>query len=605
MTFQNIFELWFSFNDSSIESVTQDTLTTKLPRRTTLTIEKVDIGMNEFLILPESAVILSHHPHLFGFFKEGIKLLSRYFWMSRSEGCWRAGTGFRPETDPGKGAPFGAFTKGQEHLVPGGYTFESQLHFLLQQKLDSLFQARPKESVAEIGKPEFVALVDELTSFDMTKGGPKYKKDKIKRFLIKPPETDSKPAPVPEECIVRIYEKEVTYVEALDPALHDAKIIGTGKRDKDGVLDAKGVTSLQMKAAYVQHGDKDKSGLKAFKDAESPLWRTIGTCLDCPTGVKYKYFSQLLESDVNVEVFRLQKAGKIKEAVDIEIAYTTRSFHMKFMNKAQSATYEINSPVCWVKSVYIDGGISNFGNYKKYPWDLCFLPQKPMDYYQQPHQQVSDYLIARQSQQSRDHSYTFLALFDEKYCPLIQKFKMNRHFPLFKSSYITRTIEKLLQDWSHADMVEGLRLSIMASCREYVWFNQNNPSWTHGQTGQLRAEAFKKAVSQCNSFKELNKVTYTLFAENKVGNTCYTTWYGGGKIGTRSSSYLVFFCDALLILLNSVDPNYWIPVTDKRLKGEEHCITRAVFYLKNNGIPVHPTDSATLEGVLEAMKSKV
>jgi len=589
MTCQEAFELWFSSNGKLIDKVSKDSVKTKAPQSVTLPIDRCAIGPSEFLIIPESAMIISAHPHFFGFYKDGDKLVSRYFWMSRSEGCWRSGTGFRPVKNEKGELCFGGFTKGQEHIIHAGYTFETQLHPLLEKRLTELYEQRSLVGITEMSHGEFEDFINGFVEAEVIKDGPKLKKDKIKRFLIRPEGEEGKDLVVPEGCIVKLYEHEVTYVDALEPALHDAKIV------MDKAEKTLGSVSLQKKS----DSKVDELGLKDFKKATSPLWEAVTSCLKHPRGAKYGYFSKLLDSDVNVEAFDLKKqVGKVKLDVVIEIAYTTKSFNMRFKDKSQTRSYEINSPMCWVKSVYLDTGVSSFGNFKQYPWDLCFLPQKPMDY----SKQISRYLKGRQNEHNQ---YTFIALFDEKYSPLIQEFKKAKGYRLFVSSYIKQTLESYINIWSDREVLERLLHKVIDSCDEYVRYNDRQSSSKHGATGRDRAMAFGDAVAACTTFDELNRLTYQLFAKNMVGRKCYAGFLFGGKIQTRASSYIVFFCDAIYSLTKFVDPGYKIPATDKRLKGEARCIVRAVLYMVNNNIQFHATDSRTLEGILEAMKANV
>jgi hypothetical protein len=580
---------WFSLNEKTMPGDCQLTGNelagyTLTAGMTSVTISRCIIGTAEFLIIVDSIMSNGGHPFAFTFYKKGNQLLSRYFWCSRSEGCWRAGTGFRPAKDKDGNKLydfFGGFIKGQEHVFGGGYTFETQIHPVLEKKLSDLYKARERAKDVK------------TINFNKDIGS-----KAIKEFLIRPEDTDN----IPAKNILSKYMNEVQIVPALDDKIHDKKL-------SKSLEEAIGATTLQKTA---QQG---KNYLSDFKKANSPLWQLLVTCLEqSPINkVPYVYYSDLLKQNVKVESYLLpRQAGLVLKNVVVEIAYTENAVDMEFKNKARTMTYKINSPICWVKSVYIQGELSNFGNYKEYPWDLSFLPQKPMDY----DKQISPYLKQRESNKP-DAAYTSLALFNEKYSPLIQEFKRRKGFPPIKTTVAYAEIDGYLRGLNNPEFVMDLSLNIMESCKDYLDFNRANPSVAHGSTGRKRVLAFFDKIYNCKTYAEINKITYDLFVENTVDGKCYTSSYllfSTGKIATRASSYIVYFCDALYKTMVSDLTGFFdedakiskigkfkLDIKDKKVKGMEHALTRAAIYMKTNNVPSHCTDSATLEGIIKAM----
>lgn len=586
---------WFSLNEKKINTdciLSGSKAGFKISRGTeNINVSLCEIGEHQFLLIDDSILIYSAHPMMFGFYKKknDNEILSRYFWCSRSEGCWRSGTGFRAYKDEQTQQLnydfFGAFIKGQEHKFHGGYTFETQLNNVLEKKLSDLYKAR--EMAKTVGTINF--------NKDITSKA-------IKEFLIRPEDTDN----IPATNILSKYMSEVQIVPALDDKIHDAKLSKSLEK-------AIGATTLQKTA---QQG---KNYLSDFKKANSTLWQLLVTCLEqSPMNkVPYVYHSDLLKQNVKVESYLLpRQTGVVLKNVVVEIAYTENAVDMEFKNKARTMTYKINSPICWVKSVYMHGELSNFGNYKEYPWDLSFLPQKPMDY----DKQISLYLKQRENNKP-DKAYTSLALFNEKYSPLIHEFKRRKGFSPVKTTVAYAEIDGYLRGLNNPDFVLDLATNIMESCKDYLDFNRANSSVAHGSTGRQRVLAYVDEIYNSKTYAEINKITYNLFVKNTVNGKCYTSSYllfSTGKIATRASSYIVYFCDALYKTMVSDLHGYFdenakiskidkfkLDIKDKKIKGIEHALTRAAIYMKTNNVPSHCTDSATLEGIIQSMAANV
>lgn len=557
-----------------------------------------EIGNHQFLLIEDLMVISHDHPVTFAFHKkkDAQKLLARYFWCSRSEGCWRSGTGFRPAQDRDGNKYydlFGGFVKGQEHIFGGGYTFETQIHPILEEKLSERYRDRLKKKT--------------LAKIDLNKDIP----DKaIKEYLIRPQDT----ANMPSTNILKQYMDEVKIVPVLDEKIRD-------KTFTKSLEKSRGATTIQELA------QSKNPTLKEFKKSTSELWQTMIGCLEIsPINKKpYSYYSELLEKmylkkqpeeyrkNVNVESYLLQKqTDKVLENVVIEMAYTLNAYDLVFKNKALTMTYRVNSPICWVKSVYLPEDISSFGNYGKYPWDLCFLPQKPMDY----DKQISDYLKKRESTKP-DDDYTSLALCNEKYSPLVRAFKMIKGYNMIKTTAAYATIEEYLRGLNNPEFLVYLKTKLVQSCVNYLDYNRENPSVVHGSKGRNRVTSFIDVIFDATSYADLNKATYELFVKNTVKGTCYTSWVGTGKIATRASSYIVFFCDALYETMvvdineNARDASvkkleqFQLSIKDKKLKGKEHAMTRAAIFMKSKGISGHVADSDTLKEIIGAMAANV
>jgi len=605
MDFQKAIKFWFSLNGKSEGddfmlarngSTGFYAITTGKEDYVDVTI--CEIGNHQFLLIEDLMVNYHEHPITFAFYKkkDGQKLLARYFWCSRSEGCWRSGTGFRPAQDR-EGHKyydlFGGFIKGQEHVFGGGYTFETQIHPVLEEKLSERYRDRVE--------------LKTLETIDLNRD---IKDQPIKQYLIRPQDTSN----MPTTNILKQYMDEVKIVAVLDEKIRD-------KTFSESLEKSSGAVAIQEQA------HPKNPTLKEFKKSTSELWQTLIGCLEVsPINKKpYSYYSELLEKmylkkkpedyrkNVNVESYLLQKqTGKVVENVVVEMAYTVNSYDMQFRNKSLTMTYQVNSPICWVKSVYLPGEVSSFGNYGKYPWDLSFLPQKPMDY----DKQISVYLKKRESTKP-DDDYTSLALCNEKYSPLVRAFKILKGFNMIKTTAAYATIEEYLRGLNNPEFLVYLKTKLVQSCVNYLDYNRENPSVVHGSKGRNRVTSFIDVIFDAPSYADLNKATYELFVNNTVKGYCYTSWVGTGKIATRASSYIVFFCDALYETMvidineNAKDANvkkldqFHLSIKDKKLKGKEHAMTRAAIYMKRRGIHGHIADADTLKEIIVAMSANI
>jgi len=90
-------------------------------------------GDKHILLIPSMHVCGKNrddHPHIFAFsMDDSGSIKCRYFWSSRSEGCWRAGTGYDDNQE-------GRFKKGMQEA--SGYIFETQTAPSLNALLDDI-----------------------------------------------------------------------------------------------------------------------------------------------------------------------------------------------------------------------------------------------------------------------------------------------------------------------------------------------------------------------------------------------------------------------------------------------------------------------------------
>lgn len=322
-------------------------------------------------LMSDWAVNLSSHKFMFAFHvDQANKLSCRYFWESASEGCWRAGTGFDAGTH--------RFKKGRESDF-AGYIFETQLHYLLEKSLNEQYAEKEKIKNLDV-------LLGKIA--DGTKS------DEIRTFL--------------EQDIFNTYKALVNYETALPVAL---------KQRLDGI-DLK-FAQGKIKSTTLQQDRGNAADIRQKLKNDNPFWDGIKPCLENKIN-EYQFTSELLNNSiVKVEVYRYQG----DRDVCIEIAYTENAFQMDYKSKDGRTNLQVNTPICWVKSVYINnGGLTSFGNYALFPKELCFLPQKAMDYYIEGAKQIGLTVQQRQGLTfGRNDKYTCLALFDEKYSPLIRK----------------------------------------------------------------------------------------------------------------------------------------------------------------------------------------
>lgn len=469
---------------------------------------QIIINNRDFLLL-EKFIDKNGYPIILGYFVDPKGILHcRHFYRSNSESVWRVGTGFRSN---------GAWVKGAEgHAedMPGGYIFEGQLHH----ELDEIFESQ----APTIGGPE-------LDLFTTASEFPE-----IKKYMIRP---SSLPNQVSE--IIEEYAKQRLRVKSLPPEVWDHDI-------------------LKENQVRFQTAVKEKTRGIASKDIPAqikklnPLWNHINSCLLNFVG-SYAFKHTMMNEACTSEIYRLG-ASTI-----IEIAYSENK--QRVFKTNSGITCEIASPVCWVKSAHVGSEVSSFGNYMSYPEDLCFLVQKPMDYILQCSGEVQKRMGLTRHPVGNpnviEQRYLMLALYDEKYSPLIQEFKSKKHFSLFKwrSEKHLKTVITPVLDQYKIDHFDVFKTAVLTSCNTYLGYHRNPSNQIvrsasgHGDKGIEKVDRFRATIDTCVSYEQINRSIYAFFAENRIGGEKYFF----SSIRTHENSYFSVFCRAMLPLLNELD----------------------------------------------------
>ncbi|MCF2856651.1 hypothetical protein L1286_04170 [Pseudoalteromonas sp. SMS1] len=493
--------------------------------------EELVIGSFKIWLLKDMAVTLSGRRHFFAFHVSETNVLSsRYFWESSSEGCWRAGTGHDDN---------GRFKKGRERDF-GGYIFETQLHHLLEAKLNSSFVEKSQAG-------DLFSVVNKI--------GDAPTKRLVEAYL--------------KEGIFNIYTPLVSYEKALTNVLA-ARLDNI---DEDFVKGQIGATDLQREVESTTTPTKRKR-LKQ----DDTFWQGLNECLthQVVNGDYHYNLSTLGDKRVNIETYQYRG----DKNVDIEVAYTQDNFQLSFKSKDLSVEDSINTCICWVKSVRIaDAALTSFGNYAKFPMDLCFLPQKAMDY----NGQVG---LTSKNRQGLNYGasgqYTCLALYDEKYCPLIQQFKREKSFSLFTQKALLPVIkayaDTLTASFDPAKVTQ-LKEAITDGCDAYIVKNgqiKGSIFHRHGSTGVNRANAFKNKIERCVTLPDITSAIDQLFRLNQVDGANQ-----GKSINHNPSSLITFIYQKVFPLLETPslqlnDPSNTVikKVLSKHFIGSANCLVR-------------------------------
>jgi hypothetical protein len=193
-----------------------------------------------------------------------------------------------------------------------------------------------------------------------------------------------------------------------------------------GSLLTKGAAKFQAfgqvlsKQGYTKTTEITEQQFKKIKKREN-IWDVILKCLLNPQkNNNYKYRSNLLDSDVIVEVFKIPKGSSVSTDVLVEIACTQKSFSMNFKSKDNKSVTTINTPICWVKSVYIPNTYSSFGNYASNSrrlgqrYDIGKMPLAESNFWR-PHGSMCHFIEGEMSR--RGNSYPWPAiLWNESVC---------------------------------------------------------------------------------------------------------------------------------------------------------------------------------------------
>ncbi|HEX8436907.1 hypothetical protein [Archangium sp.] len=440
---------------------------------------------------------INGYPIVLGYYQDSQgKLYHRHFYRSNSESFWRVGTGFRCD------AKDNAWVKGAEghkEAMSGGYIFEGQVDY----RLDAVLQAMPQTIQPKSGtkavfdsKRNKVVLVPE-NYFSLIEA---VKKDKnLCAYMVSP--SESQCSKVVNDYVLHRKKKTV---------IPDSLWGGGPTRD---------VRVLQKSQVRFQQSAQDKKkpdptlnnipDLAADIKKDTALWDFINGCLKHHVG-SYGFEHSALNEPCTVDIYKLPVNGG---NVLVEIAHSKKEAR-EFVTKS-GIKCSIDSPVCWVKSVYCEGGMSRYGNYSAYPEDLCFLVQKPMDYIVQTSTEVQRRMGKDEIASNVHGNYLLLALYNEKYSPLIQAFKAMKGFPLFKESsqkFIMAkgagaSITNFLKD-CQTNKFEAIKENVRSACGVF----QGNGGSSMSEKEKTGIEEFLK--SDIKDYASLNFAMYKLFASS-------------------------------------------------------------------------------------------
>lgn len=139
-------------------------------------------------------------------------------------------------------------------------------------------------------------------------------------------------------------------------------------------------------------------------------------------------------------------------------------------------------------------------------------------------------------------TYKHVALFDEKYSPLIRAFKEARGFPTFKQRYLPPSKGVPKSSINREELFKIIKPYIVESCIIYLTYDKFK-ALGHGETGRKRVEAFMDAVEKTQLSASLSQAVYDLFARNVVGGKSFTHshlfgLFTTGTISTRGHSFI-------------------------------------------------------------------
>ncbi|WP_158997407.1 hypothetical protein [Pigmentibacter ruber] len=522
----------------------------------------------------------------FGFNINQGKLKCRHFYKSHSESSWRVGTGWRTGQRKGKE---GDWVKGAEgpnfalEHMEGGYIGEGLLQFAFEKYLEDFeetFIPPYKSNIYDILKNAGIA-EDYLYS-----DNPSIQAEYIKARNIIP---DS----------LYLLNKNNKYKEDL----------------------------YKKSQVFFQ---KDVVFANEIKD-DDVLWGVINQCLNNGPIKRYKFYHEILKENCITEIYGLKN-------IYIEIARTEKTKNLNFCSKSGLATHSVNSPICWVKNVYIWenaqlvtseeewGNVSTFGNYSDYADDLWFLVQKPMDYIFQCVPKNVQYILNSAENDCinlkkigyykssnifannfyNNFKYVSLAFYNEKYSKLIQEYKKKNNFQLFKSKSNKFNLTKLIKTLTEPDNLQKIVLLLIHGCQTYKFLHKNEDS-----TGTRRCKDFIKILQEnfnVITYDKLGNIMHDLFSENRIGNTCYTENKWFGRILTNENSLFTVCARSLLNLqeykeaVDSFDKNNPIKIAymTNYTKKEDWIIRFYIESLKEKLLDINKDQSGKL---LEKIKN--
>lgn len=173
------------------------------------------------------------------------------------------------------------------------------------------------------------------------------------------------------------------------------------------------------------------------------------------------------------------------------------------------------------------------------------MPKKAFSHKQTP--------LARQNivKKGGKDVYLSLALFNETTSPLIKAYKQGKGYALFQYKY--KTMDKVLQDVRAS--YNNIRASAILGVEQYLSLHDFQ-SWSHGEAGQKRAQAFLNLLYQENyNTDNLPRDFYELFANNSVNGTREGwSWFDKIRSGSQSLFTVVSQCIIPRFCTDQIDP---------------------------------------------------
>ncbi len=511
------------------------------------TIESV--GGKDFALV--YAINLPDYPCVLGYYlRADGTLLCRHFYKSRSEASWRVGTGARWEYQDKLGrnivSGWVKSAEGQRGHISGGYIFEGMVVPELEKKLETWFQTNHRNAQH----------TNILTSHDpqrfpfsqhpMT---PAYSKHH--NLFI----NDGRNPGGGSELVLE-YHRERHYYAVIPRNVYavDGQSDDENRQSKQRLLGRTTQGSVPMQNDLRNEGGR--TGLAHDIKRHDALWGWVVSCLQAEDAALLvtRKPHDILGMSHSIQTFNLTRDIE-PVTVKVEVARTDTAIHQTYVTPS-GIQLAINSPICWVRSVYIPGTVSTFGNYVDIPIDLAFLVQKPCDYVSQVAEEVAsrlgvqtqltenkrEFIEAADRRHRFGHSYISLALFNETTSPLVKAYKVRNHLATFQYKY--RALPN-----TRGELPE-LLLYVMLGVKTYLdLFDESRGGQTarsHGSVGVNRANTFLEHISQARYQSEhLPRDLYELFAHDRVNGRRMGRLLGDG-INSKRHSLFTMVCKSLL-----------------------------------------------------------
>lgn len=513
---------------------------------------KVGSKKKEFIITRKLFDNTSQYYVAFGYYANNDELLCRIFYKSKSESEWRVFTGLRSDAQWVKGAEINSEMR-------GGYIGEGMIQFYLSNFINNIKICDEFNDKTSDNKDLKItlALVNAAKAVDAANAKKNDHKN-ICKYLLHP-----------DYEIQHIYAKEREF----DPDY--LKEITNKASDSFHKY-------AQPKILMSVSSNKNSTTDLARKIKEDDaLWGAIKSCLNNNIVGSYEFKHDLLDSDCICNIYKID-SNHPTYACYVEIAREKTPRNIRYKSNT-GFEYTANTPICWVKNVYLNdnnnsyagsgeswGEITSFGNYKRYAEDLWFLVQKPIEYIVQSYNLSEagpgevdaakfspmlsrmgiDAKVKGGTQMGAKidpykntiNSYVYLALYNEKYSPLIQEYKIRHKFTLFKSTsqkysagQLTIFIDALKDDSRNNNSLEGIISLMKTATGQYKTLNKNNRS---KKAGNDRADKFMELLDMLEDQKDKgHPLTYRLLGDclfNLFSNNTISFSLLGAAIGNNA-----------------------------------------------------------------------